>query len=125
MMQGDPRVDTIMWPILLVIRRYVKNLDAVTDIYNRTYEALMMSMDALDVSAKVTAKQIAENAKNLQRAEKAEADAANLRRKLQNERDLSDELYLLLVDNPNTKLLADKILVNRCARVGAEKGGDV
>ncbi len=43
--QGDPRVDTIMWPILLVIRRYVKNLDAVTEIYNRAYEALMISMD--------------------------------------------------------------------------------
>jgi len=36
---------------------------------------VMNSMDALDVSAKVTAKQIAENANNLQRAEAAEARA--------------------------------------------------
>ena len=32
--------------------------------------------------------------------------------KLKKERELSDALYLLLVDNPNTKLLADKILIS-------------
>lgn len=116
-MEGDPRVDRLMYPVELAIKRHVKDSDAITDIYNRTYEALMMSMDALDVSAKVTAKQIAENAKNLQRAEKAEAA-------LKDEHDLSDEFYLLLVDNPDTKLLADKILVDHCARIGAKRGGE-
>ncbi len=117
-MQGDPRIDRLIYPVELAIKRHVKDGDAVTEIYNRAYEALMMSIDALDVAAKVTAKQIAENAKNLQRAEKAVAA-------LKAERDLSDELYLLLVDNPNTKLLADKILVTHSARVGAKRGGDV
>ena len=32
--------------------------------------------------------------------------------KLKKERELSDAFYLLLVDNPNTKLLADKILIS-------------
>ena len=32
--------------------------------------------------------------------------------KLQKEHELSDALYLLLVDNPDTKLLADKILIS-------------
>ena len=73
-MKGDERIDVLMIPVLSAIKRHVKDKDAVTDIYNRAYEALMNSMDALDVSAKVTAKQISENAKNLQRAEKAEAE---------------------------------------------------
>lgn len=73
-MEGDKRIDALMIPVYAAIKRNVKNRDAVTDIYNRAYEALMNSMDALDVSAAVTAKQIAENAKNLQRAEKAEAE---------------------------------------------------
>ena len=33
-----------------------------------------------------------------------------LRARLKTERELSDQLYLLLTDDPNTKLLADKIL---------------
>ena len=115
-MEGDPRVDTIMWPIMLAIKRHVKDSDAITEIYNRAYEAIMNSMDVIDTSAKVAAKQIAESAKNLQRAEKAEAA-------LKDERDLSDEFYLLLVDNPDTKLRADKTLVDHCARVGAKRGG--
>ena len=32
--------------------------------------------------------------------------------KLKTERELSDQLYLLLTDDPNTKLLADKILIS-------------
>lgn len=44
-MQGDPKVDELMRPVNAAIRRHVKNGDAVTDIYNRAYEALMISMD--------------------------------------------------------------------------------
>jgi len=74
-MQGDPKVDELMRPVLAAIKRHVKNSDAITDIYNRAYEAVMEVQDALNVSAAVTAQQIAENAKNLQRAEAAEARA--------------------------------------------------
>lgn len=74
-MQGDPKVDELMRPVLAAIKRHVKNSDAITDIYNRAYEAVMNSMDVIDTSAKVAAKQIAESAKNLQRAEAAEARA--------------------------------------------------
>ena len=35
-----------------------------------------------------------------------------MKEKLARERQVSDALYLLLVDDPNTKLLADKILIN-------------
>lgn len=52
--------------------RHGQRGDAVTDIYNRAYEAVLEVQDALNVSAAVTARQIAENAKNLQRAEAAE-----------------------------------------------------
>lgn len=68
-MEGDPRVDELMLPVKAAIERHIKDCDAKTDVYNRVYEALMEIMDALDVSAQVTAKQIAESAKNLQRAE--------------------------------------------------------
>ena len=44
-MQGDPKVDELMRPVLAAIKRHVKNSDAVTDIYNRAYEAVMNSMD--------------------------------------------------------------------------------
>lgn len=77
-MEGDPRVDELMRPVRAAIERHIKDPDAKTDIYNRAYEALIESMNALDVSAKVTAKQIAENAKNLQRAEAAEAKVKEL-----------------------------------------------
>jgi len=79
MMQGDLNVDLLMLPVLHAIERHVKDRDAITDIYNRAYEAVMEVQDALNVSAAVTAKQIAENAKNLQRAEAAEADNKRLR----------------------------------------------
>jgi len=82
MMQGDPRVDRLIYPVELAIRRHVKDSDAITDIYNRAYEALMEVTEALDVSAKVTAKQIAKSAFDLQRAERAEAENAELRKAL-------------------------------------------
>ena len=47
-MQGDPKVDDLMRPVNAAIRRHVKNSDAVTDIYNRAYEAIMISMDEKD-----------------------------------------------------------------------------
>ena len=43
-MQGDPRVDDLMRPVNAAIRRRVKGSDAATDIYNRAYEAVMISM---------------------------------------------------------------------------------
>ena len=47
-MQGDPRVDKLMYPVELAIKRHVKDSDAATDIYNRAYEAIMNSMDVKD-----------------------------------------------------------------------------
>lgn len=44
-MQGDKRVDELMLPVLNAINRHVKDRDAKTDIYNRAYEALLISMD--------------------------------------------------------------------------------
>ena len=55
-MQGDLNVDLLMLPVLHAIERHVKDRDAITDIYNRAYEAVMTSMDV-----------------NKERAEKAEA----------------------------------------------------
>lgn len=82
MMQGDPKIDILMRPVRAAIERHVKGRAAVTDIYNRAYEAIMNSMDVIDTSAKVAAKQIAESAKNLQRAEKAEAENVRLQTEL-------------------------------------------
>ena len=44
-MQGDLNVDLLMLPVLHAIERHVKDGDAITDIYNRAYEAVMNSMD--------------------------------------------------------------------------------
>ncbi len=77
-MEGDQRIDKLMFPVAQAIKRNLKG-DGFTDIYNRAYEAVMEVMDALDTSAKVTAQQIAENGKNLQRAEKAEKENTRLR----------------------------------------------
>lgn len=46
-MEGNTKVDKLMQPILKVIERYVKDRDAVTDIYNRAYEALYISTDEI------------------------------------------------------------------------------
>ena len=43
-MQGDKRIDKLMLPVLNAINRHVKDIDAKTDIYNRAYEAVMISM---------------------------------------------------------------------------------
>ena len=44
-MEGNSKVDELMRPVRSAIERHVKDNDAVTDIYNRAYEALMNSMD--------------------------------------------------------------------------------
>ena len=81
-MEGDSRIDELMQPVRTAIERHVKDRSAIAEIYNRAYEAVMNSMDALDTSAKVTAKQIAENSKNLQRAKKADAENKELKARL-------------------------------------------
>lgn len=47
-MQGDAKVDELMRPVHAAIKRHVKDGDAVTEIYNRAYEAVMNSMDVKD-----------------------------------------------------------------------------
>lgn len=44
-MQGDQKIDELMRPVHAAIKRHVKDGTAVTDIYNRAYEAVMNSMD--------------------------------------------------------------------------------
>lgn len=44
-MEGDPKVDRLMRPVRAAIERHVKDRDAVTEIYNRAYEAVMQCMD--------------------------------------------------------------------------------
>ena len=48
MTQGNEKVDELMRPVLDAIRRHVKDRDAITDIYNRAYEAVINSMDELN-----------------------------------------------------------------------------
>ena len=47
-MEGNSKVDALMFPVMAAIRRHVENPDAVTDIYNRAYEAVMNSMTVMD-----------------------------------------------------------------------------
>lgn len=47
-MQGDPKIDILMRPVRAAIERHVKGRAAVTEIYNRAYEAVMNSMDVKD-----------------------------------------------------------------------------
>jgi len=44
-MEGDPRIDKLMIPVREAINRHVKDRDAKIDIYNRAYEALLISME--------------------------------------------------------------------------------
>ncbi len=50
MMEGDPRINKLMLPVLAAIDRHVKDSDAKTEIYNRAYEAIMISMEANEPS---------------------------------------------------------------------------
>ncbi len=45
-MEGDEAIDRLMMPVLDAIKRHIKDKEAITDIYNRAYEAVMESMDA-------------------------------------------------------------------------------
>lgn len=45
-MEGTKEIDELMCPVKTAIERHVKDRTAFTDIYNRAYEALMISMDA-------------------------------------------------------------------------------
>ena len=49
-MEGNHTIDTLMIPVLDTIRHYVKEEDAIRDIYNRAYEAIQNSMDANEPS---------------------------------------------------------------------------
>lgn len=57
-MQGDPKVDELMRPVLAAIERHVKDRDAVTEIYNRAYEAVMNSMDVKPAACRACARRI-------------------------------------------------------------------
>lgn len=48
-MEGNENIDALMMPVLDAIRRHVKDKDAITDIYNRAYEAIIISMDVKDM----------------------------------------------------------------------------
>lgn len=43
-MEGNHTIDTLMLPVLDTIRHYVKEEDAIRDIYNRAYEAIQNSI---------------------------------------------------------------------------------
>ncbi len=47
-MQGNPDIDVLMIPTSKAIKKYVKDRDAFTEIYNRAYEAVVISMEAKD-----------------------------------------------------------------------------
>jgi septal ring factor EnvC (AmiA/AmiB activator) len=47
-MMGSNLVDEVMIPVRAAILRHVKNKDAVTDIYNRCYEAVMASIATIE-----------------------------------------------------------------------------
>lgn len=44
-MEGNKQIDELMLPVLNAINRHVKDRDAKTDIYNRAYEAIIISME--------------------------------------------------------------------------------
>ncbi len=52
-MEGNEAIDRLMMPVLDAIKRHIKDKEAITDIYNRAYEAVMESMDAKE-EARVT-----------------------------------------------------------------------
>lgn len=125
-MQGDPKIDDLMRPVNAAIRRHVKDAAAVTDIYNRAYEAVMEVQDALNVSAAVTAQQIAENAKNLQRAEAAEAENERLHAR---NKELEDNFSAFIGhlrcghnEKAHLQMLVLEVLVDEGKKYGADKG---
>ena len=57
-MEGDERIDVLMIPVLASIKRNVKDKDAVTEIYNRAYEAVMNGMDVNVIEIQAYAKSV-------------------------------------------------------------------
>lgn len=47
-MQGNPDIDILMIPTSKAIKKHVKDSDAITEIYNRAYEAVIISMEVKD-----------------------------------------------------------------------------
>lgn len=45
-MEGTKQIDTLMIPVMAAIKRHISSRDAVTDIYNRAYEAVMIGIEA-------------------------------------------------------------------------------
>lgn len=44
-MEGTPQIDILIIPVMKAIKKHVKDRDAQTEIYNRAYEAIQISMD--------------------------------------------------------------------------------
>ena len=44
-MEGNQQIDILMIPVMKAIKKHVKDRDAQTEIYNRAYEAIQISMD--------------------------------------------------------------------------------
>lgn len=47
-MQGNPDIDILMMPTSKAIKKHVKDRDAITEIYNRAYEAVIIIMEVKD-----------------------------------------------------------------------------
>ena len=44
-MQGNPDIDVLLIPTSKAIKKHVKDRAAFTEIYNRAYEAILISMN--------------------------------------------------------------------------------
>jgi hypothetical protein len=45
-MEGNKNIDLLMVPVLKAIKRHIKDRDAVTEIYNRAYEACLQAQES-------------------------------------------------------------------------------
>ena len=97
MMEGTEPIDELMRPVLAAIKRHVKNPDAITDIYNRAYEAVMKSMDVNegDIAVFKNGIRAAERDAKLwqQRAEAAERENERLRNFYKQAMDVAVSIY--------------------------------
>lgn len=59
-MQGNPDIGILMIPTKKAIKKHVKDRDAFTEIYNRAYEAVMISMEAKEADINKLKAEIAE-----------------------------------------------------------------
>ena len=44
-MEGNENIDKLMVPVLVAIKRHVSDKAAVTEIYNRAYEAIVQALE--------------------------------------------------------------------------------